>query len=42
VKAWTVICSSGKDAMLFFRAGADVYIYAEVEATRTLQFVPDE
>jgi len=28
--------------MFFLRAGADVYVYAEVEATRTLQFVPDE
>ncbi len=32
----------GEDAMFFFGAGADIDIDAEIEATGTLQFIPDE
>ena len=32
----------GKDAMLFFGAGADIDIDAQIEAARAFQFVPDE
>ena len=28
--------------MLFFRAGADVDVYPQIEAARALQFIPDE
>ena len=32
----------GKDAMLFFGAGADIDVDAQIEAAGALQFIPDE